>query len=204
MIKTNAAIVLVAKRLEQLGFRTAKKGIYTLELSPGALAWVGLNTAMRGGAVEINPVVGVRHQEIERLVAELRGEQFNAIVPATIAANVGYLSQRNRYEAFIFDGSRPDAEVASDIVKCVSGPGLAFAKSNAAVSDLASTLKTSGLGIPHQNSYRLPVALLLADLKSEALEVIDEELGEIGSRADEAALRYVAFAKKFKARATDE
>ncbi len=53
------------------------------------LGWLGLNRASThdaGTAVELFPVVGVRHQGVERVVAELRGEKFHQYIPATVGA----------------------------------------------------------------------------------------------------------------------
>lgn len=73
--------------LAQLGFDKRKPGIMTIKKSNDVYGWIGLNTATRGkkGYFEINPVVGIRNQKIEKLVADLLGERFNEVVPPTLA-----------------------------------------------------------------------------------------------------------------------
>lgn len=71
--------------LANIGFRKLAGDVFTLALTPDVIGWLGLNRATqhRGlGEVEINPVVGVRFQEVERLVAECRGEKVPCL-PAT-------------------------------------------------------------------------------------------------------------------------
>src|SRR5690606_27740771 len=84
---------LVRAELAGLAFEKRAGDIFTRDLTSEVLGWIGLNRATRGrpGVLEINPVVGVRHQPIERLLAELRGEKAHPYVPPTLSVHLGYL-----------------------------------------------------------------------------------------------------------------
>ena len=191
---------LLANRLVASGYRKSKLGIFIKTGGPGLLMWLGLNRAKRSGLVEINPVVGIRHQGVEGLVAELNGEKADQVVPATAAMNVGYLSQADRYREFLFGGGRPDDEVASELTNTVLSAGTRFLHENEDLTGLINTLSTSKRLNPEQTAYRLPVALFLAGSADEAVEALYARLGQIAGRMDPAGTRYVTFAARLRDR----
>ena len=68
--------------------------MFTADVCPGVLGWLGLNAAVEGGAageVAGSPAVGVRHQDLARLVAEFRGERLHPHRPPTVSVQIGYL-----------------------------------------------------------------------------------------------------------------
>ena len=74
MTNLDTALALLVKS----GLKKRAGHVFTLEIAAGVLGWLGLNRATkhRGpGEVESSPVVGVRFQEVERLVAACRGDQ---------------------------------------------------------------------------------------------------------------------------------
>jgi hypothetical protein len=78
-----AAVISDAEReLKLLGFRKTK-GVYVLPLEDDAFGWLGFNTATHRSdkRVGINPVVGVRHERIEKMVGELMGETDARVRP---------------------------------------------------------------------------------------------------------------------------
>lgn len=82
-----------APLLAELGFKKRAGDVFTVDLDEDVLGWLGLNRATEhrpAGEVEINPVVGVRHQVVERIVAECRGEKFHAYQPPTVSTPLGY------------------------------------------------------------------------------------------------------------------
>lgn len=58
--------------LGSLGLRKRAGAVFTMDIEDDVVGWLGLNTATEHhvGAVEVHPVVGVRHQLVERLVAQ--------------------------------------------------------------------------------------------------------------------------------------
>ena len=191
---------LLEERLVANGYRKSKFGIFIKSGGAGLLMWLGLNRAKRSGLVEINPVVGIRHQRVEGLVAELNGEKADQVVPATAAMNVGYLSRADRYQAFLFGEGRPDDEVASELTNAVLSAGRHFLQENEDLTGLINTLSTSKKLNPEQTAYRLPVALFLAGRADEAVQALDAKLGQIAGRMDPAGTRYVTFAARLRDR----
>src|SRR5688572_9579620 len=86
-IEDAATLALVGR-----GFRRRKRGVLTLPISKHVQGWVGLNTALsaREDALLINPVVGIRHDLVEQIVAEVDGDKPHAYAPPTVSMNVGY------------------------------------------------------------------------------------------------------------------
>jgi len=103
--------------------------VFTIDLAPHVLGWLGLNRATRHrapGEIEINPVIGVRFQEVERLVAELRGEKFHAYAPPTVSTPIGYVMPEPRYTMWLFSRERVDEDVANDMTNAIATHGIAF------------------------------------------------------------------------------
>jgi len=63
MTRERMNLEAVSSLLAKLGFKKRAHLVFTIDLAPGVLGWLGLNRATQHrapGEVEINPVVGVR------------------------------------------------------------------------------------------------------------------------------------------------
>ncbi|HEX5414256.1 MAG TPA: hypothetical protein VFZ25_01235 [Chloroflexota bacterium] len=192
-----AALPLLAK----IGFRKRAGDVFTLDLAPGVVGWLGLNRATqhRGpGEVEINPVVGVRFQDVERLVAECRGERFHAYQPPTISSPLGYLMPEKRYMAWVFAPGRSE-EAATDMADAIATHGVPFMRSVADLAELRRRLQDR-YGFEHQLAYRRPAAALVAGDAEQASALLDESLAAIGARTDLAAADFRRFAESLRSR----
>jgi hypothetical protein len=199
---TKSILALVQQRFITEGFRKRKFGILSIPVSADVLGLVGLNTAThsRGrGVIEINPVVGVRNQRVERLVAELKQKPFDEVSPFTTGVNVGYLSPASRYQTFVFvEGESPEP-IAEDLASAVQNYGIPFVRSNIALPSLFETLR-SRFSIPEIAEYRIPVVLHLMGRDTEADAFLDDELSRIASRSDAAAELFRTFATSLRER----
>ncbi len=187
--------------LAKLGFRKRANAVFTMEIANDLLGWLGLNRATKHRQpreVEINPVVGVRHQGIERLVAELRKETFHAYQPPTISTPLGYLLPESRYRAWIFAPDR-SASTARDMVSAIERYGVSFMRSIVDFRDLRNALD-KGIGIEHQLVYRRPVAQFLAGDLGRARQTLDDSLASLGERSDLAAAEFRRFAQALRQR----
>ncbi len=180
-----------------LGFEKRKPEILTVPLSADVMGWVGLNKAIgHGENLEINVVMGVRHQGIESLLSDLLQEPFNTFSPPTLAGNIGYLSPGNRYVPFLFSSSRDVALIADELCNEVKTYGLDFARKVTDLSALVEAMQVARFGMSEQIGYRVPVGYLLLGESDKAIWFINQKIDEIGSRTDPAALRYKNFAER--------
>jgi hypothetical protein len=192
-----AAVSLLAK----MGLRKRAGDVFTLDLAPGVLGWLGLNRATQHrvqGEVEINPVVGVRFQDVERLVAECRGEKFHAYQPPTISSPLGYLMPDKKYAAWLF-ASGPSEEVARDMANAIATHGVPFMRSVVDLVELRRRLQDRS-GFEHQLAYRRPAAAMVAGDAKQARALLDDALAAIGARTDLAAADFRRFAESLGGR----
>src|SRR5262249_32630572 len=171
--------------------------IFTTDLAPGVLGWLGLNTASRhqpAGLVEVNPVVGVRHQAVERIVAELSGQKPHQYQPPTVSSPLGYLMPDSRYTAWQLGDGRT-AEVV-DLAQAVERHGLPFMRGLVDLDAVRAALER-GRGLNQE--YRLPVILALLGRHEEARDRLATDVEKLGDRQDAAAAYLRAFAEAFAA-----
>lgn len=193
-------LVAIADRLQDLGFKKRAGAVFTVDVADATLGWLGLNTASRHqppGRVEVNPVVGIRHQDIERIVAELRGDRFHPYLPPTVNTPLGYLMPGSRYKAWLLDTS--DVAGEDNLVRAVAAYGLSFMRSGATLAEIRRLLD-EGLGFDHQLVYRRPVALAITGDIAGSLQSIEAIEVELGDRNDAAAAQLRSFAAAFRRR----
>lgn len=194
---------VVEQLLAQLGFRKRAGDVFTVELGGDVIGWLGLNRANRhrpAGEMGINPVVGVRHQEVERIVADLRGEKFHAYIPPTVSTSLGYLMPEHRYRAWVF-GAQDGGDHAAEMVDAVATYALPFMRRMTGLSELCGELDR-GLGYEHQVVYRRPVAWMLSGNAAHALRVLEDSSGKLGARNDPAAEEFRRFGAALRQRLT--
>jgi hypothetical protein len=201
MTPDQTTLTKIVPLLAALGFRKRAGQILTIDIADDVLGWLGLNRATQGhtkGHFSINPVVGVRHGAVERVVAECRGEKFHEYIPATISTSLGYLLPEAQYRSWDFGGETTDV-VAADLANNVATYGLLFMRETASLSALCQAFEERRGLHEHQLTYRRPVAWLLAGSRARARQIVDESLAKLGHRTDPAADEYRRFADKFVA-----
>jgi len=196
---TKKVLATVQGALGALGFQKRKAGMVTLSVTPNVVGSVGLNVATTGrgpGVLEINPVVGVRNQQIERFVAELVDQPFDEMVPPTLAGNIGYMSPADHYLPFLFTEDSAVESIADQLCEAVKIYGLPFIKKNADLAILVESMKAARFAIPFVVEYRIPVGLFLLGDYAGVKKFLDPKITEIGARNDPAALLFKGFATK--------
>jgi hypothetical protein len=194
----NNLLAAVGTRLLPLGFRKRAGGIFTMELAGDVLGWLGLNRAFRAGEgrYEVNAVVGVRHQQVERVVAEFLDERPHPYRPPTISVALGYLMPDRRYEPWLF-GQQGLESTSDELATAIATYGLPFMQRNGALEAVARGLE-QGLG--HYGEYQLPVALALLGEIERATQMLASSVDRLGDRDDERAKELRAFARTFAGR----
>lgn len=188
--------------LSDLGFVKHRGDIFTRSVDDGVVGWLGLNRAVaRGdGMLEINPVVGVRHQQLERLVATLGGREFHPYIPPTASVHLGYLMPERRYVPWLFSGSQDAERVARQMVSAITDYGLPFIEHNVLLENLVATLESGGASAREQLAYRVPIAYLLIGDVKRSREALDRSVTALGERRDAAAEALRSFAPRLQER----
>lgn len=196
--KLVTSIFALAKaRLLRAGFQGRKPGIFTMAVSDGVLGWVGLNTAHReGGILEVGPVIGVRHQALEVLVSECLGVASGDFHSPSVSVSIGYLMDDKRYRAWSFEEQAANSETVDEMCEAIEEFGVKFMRSHSELPAILASLANPALGIPHQNSYRVPAALFLLSREAEAKEAIKSLLAGLGERQDLAATSVREFTRR--------
>ena len=193
------ATEVVTPLLAGIGFRRRISGIYTSELAPGVLGWIGLNRASRyhlPGECDVIPNVGVRHQEVERLVAQLCGRRFHGYIPPTNGTPLGYVLPQHRYTAWHF--SRDSADTAgAEMVAAIATHGLPYMRSMESIEQLCRSLVTKAVVFEDYNAYRRAVAWYLAGQSDLSRRDLARSLDLLGDRTDAAAEMFRGFAMRF-------
>jgi hypothetical protein len=184
--------------LTEQGWRNSAGDFYTREIRTQVLGWLWLGQERGKGLVDVAPVVGVGHQEVERVVAELEETEYHAHHPQTISAPIGYLMPEGVYRVWRFDGGGNDSLAADDVPIAVQRYGMPFIESHATLAGIIDWMTEH----PHGGSEsRLPVALLLSGRAAEAVEVVDKALARFASHDYPYAMQYTyrAFRARFNA-----
>lgn len=186
-------------RLTRLGFTKRTAQIYTLDVGDNALGWLGLNRATEGrskGEKEVNPTVGLRHQQVETIVAKCRRERFHRYLPPTVSSSLGYVMPERRYRSWILRDNGDDS--ASEMLTAIETYGISFMRSIRNVKELLKLLD-SGQGLRHQTAYRRPVAAYVCGDIEGAVSRLTEEVDALGARDDAASREYRAYADELRA-----
>lgn len=184
-----------------MGFQKRAGSVFTREVAGDVLGWLGLNRASRhrpAGEFEVNPVVGVRHQGVERVVAELRAERYHEYQPPTASTPLGYLMPGARYRAWAVRVDEPESSV-QDLVAAVREYALPFMEAGSTLTALCG-LMDDGLGFGHQLVYRRPVAWVLAGDRDRAAGLVAAAEADVGDRDDAAAVDLRSFLAAFRSR----
>ena len=144
----------------------------------------------------INPVVGVRHERIERMVEEFLGESESRFGP-TLSTAVGYLMPEGRYLEWLFESAPFDYQSqCRRMVKAVEVYGIPFMKANSALEGILRDLEQLRFSSRDTAIYRLPIAHLLAGKTGLAVSYVNKQMKELGDRNDLAARQYKLFASR--------
>jgi hypothetical protein len=190
---------LIRTNLTSLGYRKRRGNIYTFDLTEETIGWVGLNTVTHrgGGLMEINPVIGVRNQHLEKTLADIEGKKFDSYIPPTVCIHLGYLMPQNQYLPWYYEPGADDVATAQQMAASIEEYGKPFMLANSTLEALIETMANPRYVYEHQVTYRMPVALYLLGRTDEAREFLQSHLRELGDATHMYAEQYRAFADKF-------
>jgi hypothetical protein len=192
-----------ASVLRQYGFVVKRRGVL---LQPGGNAavtgWLGLNvgTWSLPDVLHVNPVVGVRHVPLEKLLVELAGRK--APVPC-VSLPLGNIMPQNYHQQWDFPAVGDLETVAQDLAKTVAEYGQPFIDRWSDWSTYSDEIEDSGLLLEDEKHIVLPLVAEINGDRHGAELLIQRELNRIGEAPDVYSSSYRAFATKFAAKAAD-
>jgi hypothetical protein len=188
--------------LGKRGYKKRAGQIFTLNFTSDFIGWLGLNRAVqRGdGSLAINPVIGVRYQQLERALADLMDEDFHQYIPPTISVNVGYLMSENAYKTWSFKENTDNQRIVADMVAAVEKYGRPFMVSMSSEDSLVEALEVSDYSIPANRKFRLPLIHHMQGDIERARDELTKNLAELNKRKDLAAQQYRYFAERLLAK----
>jgi hypothetical protein len=166
--------------LESEGLRKRAGLVFTGKPSEGTLRWVGLSTVTRhaGLFISVTPVVGVRNQAVERLVAALRGVEFHSFAPATLAAPLANLTPGRTGTSLVFMSARGTAGPLAVFRSDFRRYGAEFCRRHSSLPELCTGLERADLGFP-QARFRLPACYYLLGRREEAIAFVATNLSAL-------------------------
>lgn len=103
-----------------------RDSFYTIDTAPGFSGCVAFGSTFGGyarGVRGIWPVIGVRHDPTERLLAQFAGQR--APIMQTIGVGLGYLTPSNRFREWELSTSKQYDDARSDLVDAIEEWGAA-------------------------------------------------------------------------------
>lgn len=187
--------------LADAGYHPRAGDIYTRQISEDVLGWLGLNRAVnrQTGTVELNPVIGVRHQGLEKAVAELLDAKPHAYIPATLSTSLGYLMPSPRYRAWIVADEAHVEETVAEMVDSALKFGSPYMEGLGELRSIVHAME-SGAGIREYVAFRLPVGYLLLDQPDRAAASLQDSVNALMERRDAAAESFRDFATRLQRR----
>jgi hypothetical protein len=181
-----AAVDKVGHALESRGFEAREEQAFTRRVGPDALAWVGLNTVQKDdGSVDLYPFVGVRHEQVEDVLASVLQTRLLAHMP-TVRVHLGCLMPESTPRSWHLDSDDPD-KVAEDLASAVTEYAIPFAEGLRDLDSLEQALHDYGDKLGRE--LRLPIIAALrgdrAAAEVAAARIADPEPGDRTSAARE-------------------
>ncbi|MEO5878300.1 MAG: hypothetical protein ABIS86_11350 [Streptosporangiaceae bacterium] len=155
-LKESRAIDACVRELVPLGFVDRGDGILLREGSGGVSEWLGLAASLnvQPGAVAVNPVVGVRDENIEQVVRDIISADVQ-FVTSTIVIPVAELNPTLLPYSWIFaDGDFEST--ARDLVRLVEAYGFPWMGAHSSTASIADVLKRKNRTL--DESERLAIA----------------------------------------------
>jgi hypothetical protein len=191
----------VIEALKGSGFRRWRQGVLVAELGPGVFGWLGLNTAREHypkGVLEVNPVVGVRHDAVEREIEELALDGRATPAP-TVSTPIGYVMPQRRYRAWVLEPGDPTFTPAvAEMVTTLKTYGLEFMRSALSLEGCLQRVR-EGFSAAYQD-YREPVLLMLLGRRDDAHQLLQGCVDKRQARTDPEAETYRRFASRLLSR----
>ncbi len=167
-LSTDAVLRALDDELERRAFDRVASGIYLRELGQGWRGWVGVGLASRKrcGAVDADPMVGVRHEKVEKVLGETDRS-------ATFFRPLYELFSPTVYRTWSFESGQVEAQATAlgDAIELIATP---YMESLTSLDRIEAALHESAFADVRR--HRLPAVLLLRDGQEAARAAAEREL----------------------------
>jgi hypothetical protein len=170
--------------IEKIGFFNVKGGIFRLNLTNDTSGWLGLPGATKksgGRLFEINPVIGVRHQPLEKLTSELEGLPYDEYIPPSIMTPIGYIMPEKIFIGWRFIQETHHEKRIQEMVDAIIDYGLPYIMANDSLEKMVHTM-LHGVNYQTHPHLRIPAGLYLLGRIDEAIDYIDKRLQLVEKR----------------------
>lgn len=199
---SEAVVSALGRELESRGFgREGRAAVYVRPVANDLDAWVGLNHGTRPtGAVVLNPVVGVRHRDVESDVARFTGDPARGFPPPTLRAPLSHWDAKLGSASFEEGGGWRAARRLRAVAAAIEGAAAGLADSASSLDGLADLLGDPRFSVGDEGGIRRAVALARLERDDEADDVAACLLSCLQGRTDPAAERTARFVERFRSR----
>ncbi|MFB9312903.1 hypothetical protein [Nocardioides plantarum] len=201
-MSTSSVLAQFKEPLTNLGFRKRAGAIYTIELDEGVIGWVGLGTSTRyqqPGLVLVSPRVGVRHQGVHKIIADIRGEKFHPYLPPTVSIGLGYVMPDDSYKDWAVSEDPVSHAFVSEAVDAIERYGLSFMREHCGLDRTDSEAER----LSANPEYVRPVLKYLLHGPDPALEEIRARASKLGGASDPASQLLREFLSELRRRVLD-
>jgi hypothetical protein len=168
-------------RLLQLRFTAIRDGIFLLPFHSEVQGWLSLPLASGGrGAVDVDPMVGVRHEAVERVVPASKPYDATVAKPLQTLVTDEWSPWR-----FTVDEFEQRADELMDTIERVAVP---FMKDLASLEAIEHALETWAFAF--QRRERLPALKLARDGYDDARAAVDRERSILADANDQVTFEH--------------
>lgn len=183
--------------LEAEGFKKRAGEIFTRQFAEGFIGWVGFNRARYQDSFELNPVAGVRCQEVENLLSTLLKAKPHKYIPPTLSISLGYMMPEQQFRTWsVREDSADDLDLS--MVDAIIQYAVPFMASACTLQDIERLLDTPKFTIAEYAAYRRPLVKWLLGDHDGARRACAAYLLQIDASRDLAAENFRQFTRDFE------
>ena len=182
--------------LKSIGFEYRGRSWYDKRLNTDLLGVVTLasNSYLNDPAIYIVPSVGVTHEPLEKLLAQLSGRRPGRFLPATISTPLGYVTPMAKFLKYTFDPRSMVANEAETLLQTIERFGVKWMESNQSLDLLMQGLVTYKYASRDRARLRIPLIYYVKKDYASARASITDGLREIGEERNQYSDEYRQFA----------
>lgn len=187
MVQSSAELVKIVmpKVHEGLVARGWKKALirrmYFTSLNQDVIGIVHLTRVAGRTAiwVDVDATVAVRHQPLEKKLAEIMGEPFRQYDPGTLATHLGYIMPQGRLTTWAFTPETHIPTRLTEMLDAIEEFGLPFMRKHSTLDAIVKSMESGEFTVDILQWFRLPVAYHILGENALAKKFVEERLQEM-------------------------